>query len=195
MDDTQRPRLGGILDFLRAAERMKVITRSGFTSAGEPESVAEHSWRLCLMAMVMQPFFPAVDFARLIKICIIHDLGEAIGGDIPAPQQASLSDSKADNERRDLLLLIEPLDDVLREEIASLWDEYEAASTPEARLAKALDKLETILQHTQGENPADFDYRFNLGYGRQYTMDSAVIVELRAMLDAETERRALESER
>jgi putative hydrolase of HD superfamily len=195
MDDTQRPRLGGILDFLRAAERMKVITRSGFTSAGEPESVAEHSWRLCLMAMVMQPFFPAVDFARLIKICIIHDLGEAIGGDIPAPQQASLSDSKADNERRDLLLLIEPLDDVLREEIASLGDEYEAASTPEARLAKALDKLETILQHTQGENPADFDYRFNLGYGRQYTMDSAVIVELRAMLDAETERRALESER
>lgn len=186
--------LAGIIEFLRAAEGLKTAARSGWTSAGHQESVAEHSWRLCLMALVLHPAFPEVDFGRLIRICIIHDLGETIGGDIPAPEQAKLGAGKAADERRDLLRLLEPLPTATRDEIAALWDEYEAARTPEAKLAKALDKLETILQHTQGKNPADFDYRFNLGYGRKFTGDHPLIVELRAMLDAETERRARESD-
>jgi putative hydrolase of HD superfamily len=190
----QPAELAGILDFLRAAEGLKTATRSGWTSAGEPESVAEHTWRLCLMAMVLHPAFPEVDFARLVKICIIHDLGEVIGGDVPAPEQARRGGSKAADERRDLLQLLAPLPESLKDEIAGLWDEYEAARSPEARLAKALDKLETILQHTQGQNPPDFDYRFNLGYGRQYTADHPLIVAIRALLDDETERRARETD-
>ncbi len=190
--------LAGVLDFLRAAERLKSVTRSAWTSEGRRESVAEHSWRLCLMALVLRPSFPEVDFARLLRICLVHDLGEAIGGDVPAPEQARSAASglapKADKERRDLLQLLEPLPAAQREEIVELWDEYEAAATPEARLAKALDKLETILQHNQGRNPADFDYRFNLGYGRRFTADHPVIAEVRAVLDAETERRARETE-
>jgi putative hydrolase of HD superfamily len=190
--------LAGVLDFLRAAERLKNVTRSAWTSEGRRESVAEHSWRLCLMALVLRPSFPEVDFARLLRICLVHDLGEAIGGDVPAPEQARSAASglapKADAERRDLLQLLEPLPAAQREEIVELWDEYEAAATPEARLAKALDKLETILQHNQGRNPADFDYRFNLGYGRRFTADHPVIAEVRAVLDAETERRARETE-
>jgi len=182
--------LAGILEFLRAAEGLKTATRSGWTSAGEPESVAEHTWRLCLLALVLRPSFPDVDFARLVKICIVHDLGEAIGGDVPAPEQARRADPKAADERRDLLQLLAPLPEPLRDEITALWDEYEAARSPEARLAKALDKLETILQHTQGRNPADFDYRFNLTYGRQYTEGHPVLAAVRALLDAETERRA-----
>ena len=189
--------LEGILDFLRAAEALKVNTRSAHTSAGQQESVAEHTWRLCLMAMVLAPSVPEVDFARLVRICIVHDLGEAIGGDIPAPEQARRTSSglahKADDERRDLVTLVEPLPPALRDEIIALWDEYEAAVTPEARLAKALDKLETILQHTQGQNPPDFDYRFNLGYGREHTASPPVIAALRGLLDRETERRARES--
>lgn len=186
--------LGGILDFLRAAEALKTATRSGWTSAGEPESVAEHTWRLCLMALVLHPSFPGVDFARLVKICIVHDLGEAIGGDVPAPEQVARGGSKSADERRDLLELLAPLAPALRDEITALWDEYEAAASPEARLAKALDKLETILQHTQGRNPPDFDYRFNLGYGRQYTGDHPTLAALRALLDDETERRARETD-
>jgi len=186
----------GILDFLRAAEALKVNTRSAHTSAGTKESVAEHTWRLCLMAMVLAPSVPEVDFARLVRICIVHDLGEAIGGDIPAPEQARRASSgqghKASDERRDLMQLVEPLPGELRDEIIALWDEYEAAATPEARLAKALDKLETILQHTQGRNPPGFDYRFNLGYGREHTANPPVIAELREILDRETERRAQE---
>jgi putative hydrolase of HD superfamily len=192
--------LEGVLDFLRAAERLKVTTRSAFTSAGRAESVAEHTWRLCLMALVVAPEFPNVDFARLVKICIVHDLGEAIGGDVPAPEQArrlsaGLATGKGDAERRDLLALVAPLPATLRDEVVALWDEYEAAASPEARLAKALDKLETILQHTQGQNPPGFDYRFNLGYGRSHTADHPLIVAVRAILDAETERRAQEADR
>ena len=183
----------GVLDFLRGAEQLKNTIRRCYTSEGRSESVAEHSWRLCLMALVFEDHFPDVDFARLVKICLIHDLGEAIGGDIPAPEQAGLPDKSA-AERRDLLTLLAPLPGRLRDEIAALWDEYERAATAEAKLAKGLDKLETILQHIQGRNPDDFDYRFNLQYGRQYTADDPVIAALRDILDQETERRAREAE-
>jgi putative hydrolase of HD superfamily len=184
----------GILDFLREAERLKNVTRSAWTSAGQPESVAEHTWRLCLMALVLGPSFPDVDVARLIRICVVHDLGEAIRGDIPAPQQVGNA-PKADDERDDLLTLTRSLPEAARDEIVALYDEYETAKTPEAKLAKALDKLETILQHNQGRNPPDFDYRFNLDYGRRFTADDPLIREVRAVLDAETERRAIDAER
>ena len=183
--------IGGVLEFLRAAEQLKNTHRSAWTSGGEPESVAEHTWRLCLMALLLKDDFPAVDFARLVRICIIHDLGEAIGGDIPAIHQVP-GESKAAQERADLLQLLEPLPERMRAEITGLWDEYEAAATPEARLAKALDKLETIMQHNQGRNPPDFDYQFNLGYGTRFTTGDPLIETIRGLLDAETARRAEE---
>lgn len=190
----------GILDFLRAAERLKTVTRSAYTSAGAQETVAEHTWRLCLMALLLAPAMPDVDFAKLVKICIIHDIGEAIGGDVPAPEQARRAASgaiggKSAAERLDLLTLLEPLPESLRAELTALWDEYEAAETAEARVAKGLDKLETILQHTQGRNPPGFDYRFNLEYGRQHTSHPPVVATIRDALDRETERRAQEAER
>ena len=175
----------GILDFLRHAEQLKNTLRSGHTSEGRQESVAEHTWRLCLMAMVLSKEFQQVNVERLIKICIIHDLGEAIRGDIPAPEQAN-SSSKAEQEREDLVQLLSPLPDALKAELEALWDEYETVSSPEARLAKALDKLETIMQHNQGKNPADFDYEFNLEYGKRYTSYDPTISAIRAILDQET---------
>ena len=189
------PDLTGILDFLRSAERLKSTLRSCYASTGRQESAAEHSWRLALMAMLLRHEVPDVDAEKVLRMCLIHDLGEAIGGDIPAPEQArrresGLSAGKAEQERRDLVTLLEPLPPGLQLEITSLWDEYEAAATPEARLVKALDKLETILQHNQGKNPAGFNYAFNLEYGRQYTGGHPVIVELRAWLDEETALRA-----
>ncbi|HEU4681108.1 MAG TPA: HD domain-containing protein [Gemmatimonadales bacterium] len=181
--------LEGVLTFLRAAERLKTVTRSGWTSEGQQESVAEHTWRLCLMAMLLYSEAPGIDLARLLKMCLIHDLGEAIGGDVPAPAQKQ-GGGKAAQERTDLVQLTTSLPADLQREITGLWDEYEAASSPEARLAKGLDKLETILQHTQGKNPADFDYAFNLEYGQRYTAADPLMAALRALLDAETARRA-----
>jgi putative hydrolases of HD superfamily len=187
-------RLQGIIEFLRGAERLKVVKRSAYTSTGETESVAEHSWRLCVMALALREELPELDFGRLLQICVIHDLGEAIGGDIPAPEQARRVEAggaaKGEEERNDLLTLLAPLPASRRSEILALWDEYETASSVEARVAKALDKLETILQHNQGSNPPDFDYRFNLAYGRDFTATPPVVAELRRILDAQTEELA-----
>jgi len=188
------PELLGILDFLRAAEALKHTTRVAWTSTGQQESVAEHTWRLCLMALVLAPRFPGVDVGKLLRICIVHDLGEAIGGDISAKLQVAMP-NKAEQERRDLLQLTEPLPAHTRAEIVALWDEYEQAASLEARLAKGLDKLETILQHNQGAMPDDFDFRFNLQYGAKYTTDDPILRTIRAVLDEETERRAKESDR
>jgi putative hydrolase of HD superfamily len=185
--------LEGVLTFLRDAERLKTVTRSGWTTEGEPESVAAHTWRLCLMAMLLYGRTPGVDLAKLLEMCLVHDLGEAIGGDVPAPAQSPGSD-KAGRERADLLHLAASLPPALRDHIVALWDEYEAASSPEAKLAKGLDKLETILQHTQGRNPADFDYAFNLGYGRRFTEADPVLAALRERLDEETASRAKDAQ-
>lgn len=181
--------IDGLLEFLRSAERLKTTFRTSWTSDGDRESVAQHTWRLCLMATVLADRYPDVDAARLLKICVVHDLGEAIRGDVPAVEQDPGGD-KAAREREDLLQLLRPLPEDDAAEILGLWDEYEAAETPEARLAKALDKMETILQHNQGDNPVDFDYRFNLGYGTDYTTGDPLIEAIRERLDRETETRA-----
>lgn len=181
--------LTGVLAFLRAAERLKDTLRSGRTSSGRRESVAEHSWRLSLMACVLHHHRPDVDLARVLQMCVVHDLGEALRGDIPAPDRDAVPDKVA-RERADLRRLAAQLPAALREEIVSLWEDYEAGASPEARLVKGLDRLETILQHTQGRNPPGFDYRFNLSYGRDHTSHDPVLAALRQMLDTETARRA-----
>jgi putative hydrolase of HD superfamily len=190
--------IDSLLAFLRAAEKLKATHRSGYTSAGNPESVAEHTWRLCLMAMLIGPEIGGVDVSRVVRICIVHDLGEAISGDVPAPEQvrrmAAGAPAKHSDERQDVITLAALLPDRQRDEVIALWDEYEEAITPEARLAKALDKLETILQHTQGLNPPDFDLRFNLGYGRDYTGRPPLIAAIRAILDEDTVRVAEQSD-
>ena len=151
--------LDDILAFLRSAERLKDTLRSSHTSSGRPESVAEHTWRLCLMALALRNEFPEVDFSRPIRICIVHDLGEAITSNVPAIDQDAAAPKTA-KERLGLLDILAALLDALRAELVALWDEYESGSSAEARLAKALDKLETIMQHNQGLNPKAFDYRF-----------------------------------
>lgn len=178
-------KLQGVLDFLRAAEQLKNTLRSAHTSQGRKESTAEHTWRLCLMVMLFEAEFPEMDISKLLKMCIIHDLGEAISGDIPAVDQVP-GENKALKERLDLQLLIAPLSDDLQVMILALWDEYELAQTPEAKLAKAMDKLETLLQHTQGDNPDDFDYGFNLSYGKKYTDGYDLTAKIRALIDVET---------
>jgi putative hydrolase of HD superfamily len=185
--------LPGLLAFLRAAESLKHTTRTSWTSTWVHETVAAHTWRLCLMALVLAPYLPGIDLGRLLRICLVHDLGEAISGDISAVLQVG-APSKAEQERADLEQLTAPLPASLRAEFLSLWDEYEQAATPEARTAKGLDKLETILQHNQGAMPQGFDFRFNLQYGAQYTQHDPVLQALRAVLDAETEARAAASD-
>jgi putative hydrolase of HD superfamily len=185
----QRGEASGILQFLREAERLKNVYRTSWTSGGQPESTASHTWRLCLMAVVVAHYLPDIDISKVLKMCVIHDLGEAIGGDIPAIYQSAQA-PKSTQERADLLQLVDPLPNPIRTEIIELWDEYDQATSPEARVAKALDKLETLLQHNQGANPPDFDYVFNIEYGRQYTDAVPLAAQLRAIIDRETRSKA-----
>ncbi len=177
------------LVFLRQAERLKDTLRSAYTTTGRKESVAEHTWRLALLVITFADELPDVSLLKLLKICILHDLGEAVGGDVPAPLQSNMA-PKSEKERNDFLSLVEPLPDELKEDFVSLWDEYEEGTSAEARVAKALDKLETILQHNQGLNPEDFDYEFNLEYGKTHTNSVPIAAKIRMLLDIETKEKA-----
>ncbi len=185
---TDRSRVSRILEFVQLTEQLKDTLRSGVTAGGRAESTAEHSWRLCLMVLVFGSDLPELDLLHLLKLCIIHDLGEAISGDVPATMQAD-DPGRAARERADLITLCEPLPSDLSQELLALWDEYAAGATPEAAAAKGFDKLETMLQHLVGQNPPDFDYRFNLTYGRSYTDRHPLLAELRTLVDDQTRQR------
>ncbi len=177
------------LQFMREAERLKNVLRSARTSTGRHESTAEHTWRLALLALVLADEKPELDLPRVLAMCLVHDLGEAYEGDIPAVAQCDpASKAAAELAAMERLTPLLPAEAATR--IRTLWEEYEACATPEARWVKALDKAETILQHNQGANPADFDYEFNLTYGAEWFRDDALLRRLRRLLDAETARHA-----
>ena len=175
------------LRFIREAERLKNVLRTAYTSEGRHESTAEHSWRLALLAAVLTGVRPELDMQRVVLMCLIHDLGEAFDGDVPAIAQTAPG-VKAASELAAMERLTRLLPPEAGATIREIWEEYEACQTPEARWVKALDKAETIIQHNQGANPAGFDYAFNLTYGSEYFDDGALLSDLRLLLDEETGR-------
>lgn len=181
-------RIEAILAFIQAVEPLKDTLRTGVTARGRRESTAEHSWRLCLLAMLFSKDLPRVDVLQLLKLCLIHDLGEVISGDVPAPLQGA-DPGRAERERGDFLALCALLPDDLRQELLALFDEYAAGVTAEAKAAKGFDKLETMLQHLVGRNAPDFDYRFNLTYGRTYTDHHPLLAAIRKLVDNQTAER------
>ena len=128
-----------LLAVLHTAERLKDTTRHCWTPGNRHESVADHSWRLALTAFFLRDEFPETDMDKVIKMCLIHDLGECFTGDIP-----SFLKTDADTAKEDALLIqwVGTLPQPYRTEMAALYAEMDALETPEARLYKALDKLE-----------------------------------------------------
>ena len=180
--------LSKILNFIHETEALKDVHRSGKTSGGSQESTAEHSWRLALFALMMLDHFPGLDREKVLALCLVHDLGEIYEGDIPAVEQVSETTKQTKEARA-----IEKLRAILPQErgryLVSLWEEYEIGESAEAKLVKALDKMETIVQHNQGDNGPAFDYGFNLDYGKALVKDDDVLTRLRAMVDEGTKRR------
>lgn len=154
------------LSILSVAERLKCNTRHSWTSTGRHESVAEHSWRLALMAMLASDEFPDLDMNRVIRMCIIHDLGEALTGDIPAFEKTD-----QDEGREDMLLhqWIDTFPDPARQEFTQLLAEMSALETKEARLYKALDKLEALISHNEADISTwlPLEYSLQLTYGQE----------------------------
>lgn len=184
----KKEKLGRYIAFLEEAEKLKSVRRTAWTAQGRRESTAEHSWRLALLAGVLADEFPGMDTSRMLMMCLIHDIGEIGAGDIPAvdrPDPAAKLRAEYQSARSVFSLLPEPL----AGRMTDIWREYSAGATPEARLIKALDKAETILQHCQGDNPAGFDYRFNLSYGKEYFESDETLRAIRQLLNEKTERR------
>jgi putative hydrolase of HD superfamily len=112
-------------------------------------------------------------------------MGEIYDGDISAALSPD-KDSKYDMEYRAAKAVFSMLPEKQAKRMTDIWKEYNDNATPEARLVKALDKAETIIQHNQGINPENFDYRFNLIYGKEYFEKDDTLKQLRAMIDEKT---------
>lgn len=136
------------LNMLHIAERLKDTPRHSYTSGGRRESVGEHSWRLALMAYWLRDEFPELDIDKVIKMCLIHDLGECFTGDIPVFLKTA-----ADESREDALLneWVASLPEPYCTEMADLYREMSARETPEAKLYKALDGMEALIQHNEAD--------------------------------------------
>jgi putative hydrolase of HD superfamily len=166
------------LDILHIAERLKDAERHCTTTNGRRESVAEHSWRISLMAFLLEDVFPEADINKVIRMCLIHDLGECFTGDIP-------TFLKTDQDRRteDELLndWVASLSEDVSVRMSELYKEMEAQQTVEAKIYKALDKLEALIQHN--ESPistwADNEYELNRTYAFDTMEFSPWLKELR----------------
>ena len=173
------------LNILHVAERLKDTTRHCTSSQGRPESVAEHSWRLALMALLLRREFPELDMDRVVDMCLIHDLGECFTGDIPA-----FLKTEADRETEDDLLArwVDTLPAGVSDELAALYAEMDAQETPEAKLYKALDKLEAVIQHN--ESPlstwSENEYELNRTYADDAVAFSPWLRALRAEILSDT---------
>ncbi len=176
------------ISFIEEAERLKSVIRTAWTGSGRRESTAEHSWRLALFAGIMSNDYPGLDMSKVLMMSLIHDIGEIYEGDISAALNPD-KERKYDTECRAAKAVFSILPEPLAQRLMDIWKEYNDNATPEAGMVKALDKAETIIQHNQGNNPPDFDYRFNLEYGREYFEKDDKLKLLRALIDEKTSRK------
>ena len=181
-----------LLEALRVAERLKDMPRHCYTSGGRRESVAEHCWRVSLMAYWLRDEFPEADMNRVIHMCLIHDLGEAFTGDIP-----TFWKTEADTEKEDAVFdrWVQTLPQETGEEFSALLMEMNALETVEAKIYKALDKMEAVIQHNESDIATwlPLEYDLQLTYGAENVKFSPWFRELKAEIDAWTRRKIAES--
>ncbi|XP_057961986.1 uncharacterized protein LOC131153590 [Malania oleifera] len=140
------------IDFLTLCHRLKTTKRKGWINHGinGPESIADHMYRMALMSLIAGGL-PGVNRERCIKIAIVHDIAEAIVGDI-TPSDGVPKEEKSRREQAALNEMCKVLGGGTRaEEIKELWAEYENNSSLEANLVKDFDKVEMILQALEYE--------------------------------------------
>ena len=168
-----------LIEVLSVAERLKDAVRHSYTSGGRRESVAEHSWRITLMAYFVSDEFPEADLLKIMKMCLIHDLGEAFTGDIPAFEK---TDKDSEKEADVLGKWVKTLPEPFSKEMSELYQEMEEQQTLEARIYKALDKLEALIQHNESDIKTwiPLEYDLQMTYGNEQVKFSEYLTELRA---------------
>lgn len=133
-----------LIDTMILAERLKDTMRHCYTTNGRRESVAEHCWMASLMAYFMKDEFPDVDMDKVIRMILIHDLGECFTGDIPVFEKTEANEEK---EKELLYNWVKTLPGEFADEMIDLYEEMEKRETKEAKVYKAIDGLEAVLQH------------------------------------------------
>lgn len=173
------------LEIMEVAEKLKCNTRHSWTSNGRHESVADHSWRLAFMALMVRDEFKELDMDKVIRMCIIHDLGEAITGDIPAFDKTK-EDEKI--EERKLVEWLDTFPQPYKDEFLSMLREMKELSSEEAKLYKALDNLEAVMQHNSADISTwiPLEYELQLTYGKDKVAFSSYLRELKAEIDKQT---------
>ena len=173
------------LDVMHVAERLKDAVRHCYSSGGRRESVAEHSWRIALMAFFLRDEFPNADMDKVMEMCLIHDLGECFTGDIP-----TFLKTESDERREETLLdeWVRSLPEPYSSRMLELYAEMDALETEEARIYKALDKLEAVIQHN--ESPLSTwlprEYELNLTYGFEQAAFSPYLTAIREQMRQDT---------
>lgn len=170
-----------LLEMLHTAERLKDTTRHCDTSGGRRESVAEHSWRLALMAFWLREEFSEIDMNKVMQMCLIHDLGECFTGDIPVFLKTG-----ADTQKEDALLenWVASLPDTVRTEMTNLYAEMNARETQESKIYKALDGLEALIQHNESDISSwePHEYGLQLSYALDRVQFSTYLTDLREQI-------------
>lgn len=174
-----------LLKILSVAEKLKCNTRHSYTSTGRHESVAEHSWRIALMGMLVADEFPEADMDKVIRMCLIHDLGEAFTGDIPSFEK---TDKDEKTEENVLLDWVRTFPEPEKSEWEALYAEMNALETTEAKIYKALDKIEAVIQHDEADLSTwlPLEYDLQLEYGKENMEFSEYMKALKADVDQMT---------
>ena len=127
---------------------LKRVIRTGWQNKGvtNPESVAEHTWRVAMLGMMLAPQYE-LDQNRVIKMAMVHDLGEAAIGDVIWEQGKKIIGSR-EEKHKDEQQAVENMfkDNPHFSEYVELWKDFEAQETAEAKFVKQLDKLEMAIQ-------------------------------------------------
>lgn len=169
--------IDNFLAFLTRLEGLKNNTRHSWTSTGRRESVAEHSWRLAMMAWLLRDQFPDIDMDQVLMMCLVHDWGEAITGDVPSFYKTTNDDDKEDAAVK---MLLDELPAKDKEVLEPLFEAFNKQDTVEARFARALDKLEVVIQHN--EAPLDtwlpIEYNLNQDYAESACLEFPYLHEL-----------------
>ena len=174
-----------LLNILTTAERLKDTTRHCYTSRGRHESVAEHSWMMTLMAFLLRSEFPEADMDKVTRMCIIHDLGECFTGDIPTFDKTAAHEE----QEEDLLTAwVNTLPQPQRDEMTALYAEMNALETQEAKIYKAIDKMEAVVQHNLSDIATwiPHEYQLNVVYGADQAAFSPYLTALREEMKKDT---------
>ena len=177
-----------LLEFLAMAEKLKCNTRHSYTSSGRHESVAEHSFRLALMAYMVSDEVPEIDTDKVNRMCLIHDLGEAITGDIPSFEKTDSDEAAEDSA---VSGFVNQLPEYWKKQLGEMYSEMNELKTPEAKLYKALDKLEAVIQHNEADISTwlPLEYELQLTYGTKECSFNEYINSLRDEVRSVSEKK------